>query len=85
MGGDEFVLVVNTESEERVREIIQTITYELEERLIFSDKQYEITVSSGIVRVEPNARNIKELISKADKLMYLEKQSKRTGAVNGNY
>lgn len=85
IGGDEFVLVISTSDENRVKQIMQNITYELEERLIFSDKQYEITVSSGFVKVERNARNIRELIERADKRMYIEKQNKKAGAVNGAY
>lgn len=85
MGGDEFVLVVNGPDENKVKRIIQNITYELEERLIFSNKQYDLTVSCGYVPVAPNAKNIKELIAKADKLMYLDKQNKNQGAVNGDY
>ena len=51
-------------------------TPELEERLIFQDKQYEITVSSGYVKVMPNEKNIKELLAKADDKMYQNKRSK---------
>ncbi len=85
MGGDEFVLVVNGSDENIVKRIIQNITYELEERLIFSDKQYALTVSCGYVPVAPDSKNIRELIAKADKLMYLDKQNKHHGAVNGDY
>lgn len=85
MGGDEFVLVVNGSDENKVKRIIQNITYELEERLIFSNKQYDLSVSCGYVPVAPDSKNIKELIAKADKLMYLDKQNKNQGAVNGNY
>lgn len=85
MGGDEFVLVVNGSDENKVKRIIQNITYELEERLIFSNKQYDLSVSCGYVPVAPDSKNIKELIAKADKLMYLDKQNKNQGAVNGDY
>ncbi len=76
IGGDEFVLVVNTQDESKVETIIKSVNYELEERLIFQDKQYEITVSSGYVKVMPNEKNIKELLAKADDKMYQNKRSK---------
>lgn len=77
MGGDEFVLVSQSRNEEEIQKIIQNIQFELEERLIFSDKEYSVTVSCGYVFVKPNAHNIKELLSKADKRMYIEKQKKK--------
>lgn len=84
--GFAFILKWNLHPDEnKVKRIIQNITYELEERLIFSNKQYDLTVSCGYVPVAPNAKNIKELIAKADKLMYLDKQNKNQGAVNGDY
>ncbi|MGN0901705.1 MAG: GGDEF domain-containing protein [Succinivibrio sp.] len=82
-GGDEFVLVKQKCDEEMVKHLIQSITYELEERLIFSDKQYDITVSCGYVEVKPGVRNIRELMSNADKRMYEVKQQKKMGAYNG--
>ena len=39
IGGDEFVMVVHSDSESYVNKIIDSVSYELEERLIFSDKQ----------------------------------------------
>lgn len=77
MGGDEFVLITQTQNEEDVQRIIQSVSFELEERLIFSDKKYDVSVSCGYVYAKPNSRNIKELISRADKQMYKEKLKKK--------
>ena len=84
IGGDEFVLVVQNCDKEKVLKIIDSISYELDERLIFSDKKYDFSVSCGYVYVEPQDHNIKDLISKADKRMYQEKSRKReeVNAVN---
>src|SRR5574344_61448 len=79
LGGDEFVLVVNTNDEDKVKTIIQSVSYELEERLIFKDKQYDVHLSAGYVHVEPNQKNIKELIAKADSRMYEDKRQKSGG------
>ena len=80
VGGDEFVVVVNILDEKKVETIIKAISYEIEERLIFQNKQYEITLSCGYVKVEPNAKNIKELIAKADNKMYVNKRKKKAEA-----
>ncbi len=77
VGGDEFVLIAQNKTEEDVKQIIQKVSFELEERLIFSDKKYDVTVSCGYVYAEPNSRNIKELFSKADKQMYAAKKLKK--------
>ena len=82
MGGDEFVLVSQSQSEDEIKNIIRSISFELEERLIFSDKKYDVTVSCGYVHMEANAKNIKELMSKADMKMYQEKNKKKGIAAN---
>lgn len=82
LGGDEFVMVIHSDSEEYVNKIINAVTYELEERLIFSDKQYEITLSTGYVFVSPEEHNIKALLALADEKMYEHKQAKKNQKVN---
>ena len=82
IGGDEFILVCQGQSEEAVKDIINNISYELEERLIFLDKKYDVTLSCGYVYAPPNARNIKDLISRADKEMYMEKSRKKENNTN---
>lgn len=77
IGGDEFVMILKTTDEEFVKKVIQNISFELEERIIFSDKQYDLTVSSGFVEIKRNQKNIKELMAKADESMYAEKMKKK--------
>lgn len=76
IGGDEFVMILKTTDEEFVKKVIQNVSFELEERIIFSDKQYDLTVSSGFVEIKRNQKNIKELMAKADESMYAEKMKK---------
>ena len=78
IGGDEFVMILKTTDEEFVKKVIQNISFELEERIIFSDKQYDLTVSSGFVEIKRNQKNIKELMAKADESMYAEKMKKKS-------
>ena len=77
IGGDEFVMILKTTDEEFVKKVIQNVSFELEERIIFSDKQYDLTVSSGFVEIKRNQKNIKELMAKADESMYAEKMKKK--------
>ena len=77
IGGDEFVMILKTTDEEFVKKVIQNVSFELEERIIFSDKQYDLTISSGFVEIKRNQKNIKELMAKADESMYAEKMKKK--------
>lgn len=83
IGGDEFVMIVKTTEEEKVKKVIQNISFELEERIIFSDKQYDLTVSCGYIEVKKNQKNIKELMVKADESMYIEKLKKKSEVADG--
>ena len=83
IGGDEFVMIVKTTEEEKVKKVIQNISFELEERIIFSDKQYDLTVSCGYIEVKKNQKNIKELMVKADESMYIEKLKKSSEVADG--
>ena len=51
--------------------------------LIFSDKQYDLTVSCGYIEVKKNQKNIKELMVKADESMYIEKLKKNSEVADG--
>ena len=83
IGGDEFVMIVKTTEEEKVKKVIQNKSFELEERIIFSDKQYDLTVSCGYIEVKKNQKNIKELMVKADESMYIEKLKKSSEVADG--
>ena len=83
IGGDEFVMILKTTDEVFVKKVIQNISFELEERIIFSDKQYDLTVSSGFVEIKRNQKNIKELMAKADESMYAEKIKKKCEVADG--
>lgn len=77
IGGDEFVMVVHSDSESYVNKIIDSVSYELEERLIFSDKQYEVRLSTGYVYISPEEHNIKSVIAMADEKMYEQKMARK--------
>lgn len=76
-------MIVKTTEEEKVKKVIQNISFELEERIIFSDKQYDLTVSCGYIEVKKNQKNIKELMVKADESMYIEKLKKNSEVADG--
>lgn len=83
IGGDEFVMIIKETDEEKIKKVIQNISFELEERIIFSDKQYDLTVSCGYIEVKKNQKNIKELMVKADESMYIEKLKKNSEVADG--
>jgi len=81
LGGDEFAVLLSDtshmEGEKRLAERFETLLREENEK---NDLGFEIGVSFGVVAYENyKPCEIDELISKADKLMYLAKKKKKNG------
>ena len=77
-GGDEFIALIKTNTEETVRLFAQKIKEELQLQNEEAHAPYQVTVSTGYAR--DNEKNaLEQLIAAADKQMYLEKEK-----VHGN-
>ena len=77
-GGDEFIALIKTNTEETVRLFAQKIKEELQLQNEEAHEPYQVTVSTGYAR--DNEKNaLEQLIAAADKQMYLEKEK-----VHGN-
>ena len=73
-GGDEFVVLVSSDDEEKVKNLKARINKHLEEILQNSRASFDLTVSVGIATAG-EADTLKAVISKADMAMYEEKHS----------
>jgi len=76
MGGDEFVCIIESESIEDVQIMIRTF----EERCnkFNASAIYKFCVSVGVAKFESHMdKSVDEVLSEADKQMYVHKQSKR--------
>lgn len=75
MGGDEYaaVLVMN-QSEEELAERLQAMESYLEKVNCESGKPFQISISYGISREDPDWIDQNHLLQKADQLMYMSKQ-----------
>jgi diguanylate cyclase (GGDEF)-like protein len=78
IGGDEFV-VLAIESDGAPAEILATRLKEnLEARNANGDRQYELSLSVGTARYDPERPcSIDELLTRADRLMYEQKRNNR--------
>ncbi len=71
-GGDEFTLLIHTDSEKLVCELKQRINENLHQLNLEAKAPYKLTVSVGFVRAEQGS-DLKELIAAADQALYEEK------------
>ncbi len=71
-GGDEFVVLVSSDNEEKVKELKENINAYLKEIAQSREVLFELTVSIGIASVGEND-SLKNVIAIADQAMYEEK------------
>lgn len=88
LGGDEFIIMIpfistNLEvMKERLDHFAQRILEVFKEPLIINKTSHKISASMGMVIVEPNFKNVEELIRRADIAMY---QAKGSGEATSTY
>jgi diguanylate cyclase (GGDEF)-like protein/PAS domain S-box-containing protein len=88
LGGDEFIIVIPFIStnlgvmQERMHHFAQKITDIFKEPLIINSSNHQLSASMGMVIVEPNFKNVEELVRQADIAMY---QAKGSGEVTSCY
>ena len=88
LGGDEFIVVIpfistNLEvMKERMHHFAEKITNIFKEPLMINNSSHLISASVGMVIVEPNFKDVGELIRRADIAMY---QAKGSGEFTSSY
>ena len=81
LGGDEFTILAVNSSAEDVDAISTRLWENLREHNGRVDKKYELSVSIGVVRVEPQGSlSTADLIAQADEAMYEQKRKKKRAA-----
>jgi len=71
--GDEFIVLVNTDSIDETKNCVDTIRAELNEYNKHSDKSYEITFSAGYGVFDLTKCNMDDVIQTVDAYMYQDK------------
>jgi diguanylate cyclase (GGDEF)-like protein len=78
IGGDEFVVLAVDASVESADILTNRLQASLERRNQQGDQPYQLTLSMGIARYDPEAPcTVSELIAQADDLMYRQKQTRK--------
>jgi two-component system cell cycle response regulator len=78
LGGDEFVLLLGALDGDADATIRRRLNQRLDLVNAQSERKYTLSISIGIVIANPETPLVRdELLARADKLMYLEKQRKR--------
>jgi diguanylate cyclase (GGDEF)-like protein len=79
VGGDEFVLILNDQSnEEVIFRAMQRITAKVAEPLTLDGKELYVTVSAGISLYPQDGRDVDTLLKNADAAMYRAKEHGRS-------
>lgn len=71
--GDEFIALLNTQSEEEVKACIERIDKLLEEEKKWLIKPYDLSVSSGYDRYDSSLMSFEEFMKRIDQKMYRKK------------
>ncbi len=78
MGGDEFVLVIDSELDsENIKKVTQRIISLAEEVFFIGHLEIQISASVGFASYPKDGFTITEVLEKADRMMYEEKQKRR--------
>mgnify|MGYP003571340077 CR=1 FL=1 len=77
IGGDEFMAIVNTNSEEDIRNVTRNIRLGINWSITNPDAATVVTCSMGIARSPLNTRTYEELFKLADKCLYIAKNKGR--------
>lgn len=78
LGGDEFMIILtNILHVDEVKDIAQKILTEIEKTFFIENFTLNVGVSIGIASYPNDAKNIKDLLIKADQAMYASKKSGR--------
>lgn len=73
--GDEFVILVNTEQENRVRTLMEQIKSDVESFNASGKRPYRLSLSMGYTRFDRNNNSIEEFMSAMDRNMYDAKEN----------
>ena len=74
-GGDEFLILLNTEDNVIFEEIIVQIQECLRDLIVINENQFYLTTSIGVAEYPRHGMTIKELIKRADMALYEAKNS----------
>ncbi len=78
MGGDEFVLIIDTElDEDSILKVKDRIVFLAEEEFFIDHLTIRISASIGFATSPKDGTTIAEVLEKADNMMYEEKQKKK--------
>lgn len=81
LGGDEFVVLLTSTSTELAADIVARFRQSVEAYNQAANRGYDISFSDGIVTVESDQpHSIETLLSRADSLMYEDKQERAVGS-----
>ena len=74
-GGDEFIILINSEDDQEMKEYVQNVKDEIIDYNLESGKPYNISVAAGycITSLEPD--KLMEAVNVADKYMYIDKEN----------
>jgi len=78
VGGDEFLILLKEKHQEIVSDYIQNLTENVESYNNSKKKPYRLKFSYGMAGYTKDYENLNQLLEYTDKLMYIQKQSKKS-------
>jgi len=85
LGGDEFLIVLEEGQREKVPDYLQNLTQNLETYNNRIEKSYRLTFSYGVACYTNPYEDMHQLLEYADKLMYEQKQNRKSSLLEETY
>ena len=76
-GGDEFIVIVKTESEDQIKKLCSDIKEKLIRLNTESGAAYELTASIGYAGYSADISNFQKALGEADEALYREKAARK--------
>ncbi|WP_353109060.1 putative bifunctional diguanylate cyclase/phosphodiesterase [Salinisphaera dokdonensis] len=80
LGGDEFVAVLDTDDEQAVRDLVESVLDAFRKPIVVGEHDIFVTISIGVAMYPASGTDADTLINNADAAMYLAKQGGRDTA-----
>jgi diguanylate cyclase len=77
-GGDEFVIIMPNTDLENAKKVVERLRSQLEKMEILAEgKKFKVSISVGVVQCGENFQSWLDMLKKADRLMYEDKNKKK--------
>jgi diguanylate cyclase (GGDEF)-like protein len=80
-GGDELIVLLENAERDKIPELVQRVRRAIESPIDYAGLRLQVGVSIGVAIVPDDGDGVQDLIRRADRMMYEDKQRRKTSGV----